>query len=278
MLKKSNSLTEAKAEKHGSITYYINPSSRELKDLLKNTKYRTARIAIEADSGKDQLYFWDAYGPTHNDVYHKLGIEKFWSKDKMGNFGPKERAENPGGLSFTLDKNDNILYYSDDSRATNLFKLFRKFNSYKRMIGNLDIKLDPNEGGGYWNAVYHAEEAPTVSAGSGAVASIGIGPDGEPGVNNRKKKSKLIRRAVVPKAVNETSEMFAGSKCFSVDDDRFHKCRLGKAKYAQYKSYVGEDEIGQSIREYGISNPNSPIIVKNSKTGAMLYLKYGKGK
>ncbi len=29
---------------------------------------------------------------------------------------------------------------------------------------------------------YFAEEAPTMSAGAGGVAGIGIGPDGEPGV------------------------------------------------------------------------------------------------
>lgn len=34
------------------------------------------------------------------------------------------------------------------------------------------------------------EDAPVVSAGGGAVAGIGIGPDGEPGVDNKKKKKK----------------------------------------------------------------------------------------
>ena len=33
------------------------------------------------------------------------------------------------------------------------------------------------------------EDAPTMSAGSGAIASIGVGPQGEPGVSRKKRAS-----------------------------------------------------------------------------------------
>ena len=33
------------------------------------------------------------------------------------------------------------------------------------------------------------EDAPTMSAGSGAIAAIGVGPQGEPGVKKRKRAS-----------------------------------------------------------------------------------------
>ncbi len=33
------------------------------------------------------------------------------------------------------------------------------------------------------------EDAPTMSAGSGAIAGIGVGPQGEPGVNRKKRAS-----------------------------------------------------------------------------------------
>ena len=36
------------------------------------------------------------------------------------------------------------------------------------------------------------EDAPTNSAGSGAVAGIGVGPDGEPGFDPKKKKKKTL--------------------------------------------------------------------------------------
>jgi hypothetical protein len=51
---------------------------------------------------------------------------------------------------------------------------------------------------------------------------------------------------------------------------------MGKSRYNRYEKYVGNDKLGETIRQYGRTNPNSPIILKNSENGAMLYLKYGK--
>ena len=36
------------------------------------------------------------------------------------------------------------------------------------------------------------EDMPTNAAGRGAVAGIGVGPDGEPGINPKKKKKKTL--------------------------------------------------------------------------------------
>ena len=103
-----------------------------------------------------------------------------------------------------------------------------------------------------------------LDAGSGNIASIGVGPDGEPpGITAAQKKKKR--------------EKFAGAEVFTVDPNVFMKARFGKKKYAKYENYVGSDEIGQEIRAYGRANPIKPIIIKDSLTGAMLYLKYGKG-
>ena len=41
------------------------------------------------------------------------------------------------------------------------------------------------------------EESPTMSAGSGSVAGIGIGPDGEPGIQRRKRKTKMLTRKYI---------------------------------------------------------------------------------
>ena len=105
------------------------------------------------------------------------------------------------------------------------------------------------------------EDAPAVSAGGGGVAGIGVGPKGEPGSPPR----KLIRRT-----------KFAGHEVFEVDNDAYHKARLGKAKYHRYERYVGNDEVGEEIRQYGRSNPGKPIILKHSVNGALQFLKYGK--
>ena len=40
------------------------------------------------------------------------------------------------------------------------------------------------------------------------------------------------------------------------------------------EGYVGDDEAGQEIRNYGLKNPKAPIIVKHNKTGHMMYLRH----
>ena len=98
------------------------------------------------------------------------------------------------------------------------------------------------------------EDAPSTSAGGGAVAGIGIGPKGEPGV--KKKRTK-----------------FAGVEVFETDADKFHKAQHGKTKYGRYKSYVGEDETGEEVRAYGRKNPGKAILLMHPQTGAMSYLR-----
>lgn len=106
-----------------------------------------------------------------------------------------------------------------------------------------------------------SEDVPTVSAGSGSVAGIGIGAQGEPGSPKR----SLIRRS-----------KFAGHEVFEVDGDVYHQSRLGKSKHHRYAKYVGEDEVGSEIRQYGRENPGKPIILKHNVSGALQFLKYGR--
>ena len=97
------------------------------------------------------------------------------------------------------------------------------------------------------------EEAPANNVGDG---NIDLTP------HKKKKKVK--------------TEEFSGSKVFIVSPETFWQARLGKSRYTRYEKYVGNDDIGEAIREYGRSNPKAPIILKNSQNGSMLYLKYGK--
>ena len=102
-----------------------------------------------------------------------------------------------------------------------------------------------------------------LEAGTGQVAGIGvenpnISGQKEPGVRRRKRKK------------------FAGAEVFEVDPNVFMKARFGKKKYARYENYVGNDEIGEEIRQYGRAYPDKPIIIQDNLTGAMLYLKYGR--
>ncbi|NDG31935.1 hypothetical protein EB118_17905 [bacterium] len=69
---------------------------------------------------------------------------------------------------------------------------------------------------------------------------------------------------------------FANSDVFVVDTERYLKARLGKRKYLKYETYVGNDDVGNAIREYGRKYPKKPIILQDEKTGSMIFLRYGK--
>jgi hypothetical protein len=99
------------------------------------------------------------------------------------------------------------------------------------------------------------EEAPANQVGSGNIA----GTTGDPPVG----KKVMMRR-------------FANNDVFAVDTQTFNNARLGKKKYLKYEKYVGTDEIGNAIREYGRKYPKKPIILQDEKTGAMTFLRYGR--
>ena len=103
------------------------------------------------------------------------------------------------------------------------------------------------------------EEAPTNSAGSGQIAGF---PPGDPPVFRRKKTKR---------------EKFAGCEVFEVDSDTYNKCsRRANTMYERNSRFVGIEDLGQEIREYGRANPSKPIIIKNESTGVMTYLKHGR--
>ena len=105
------------------------------------------------------------------------------------------------------------------------------------------------------------EEMPTNSASGGSIA--GLPPD-EPPMFRRKKTARRKK--------------FAGCEVFEVDSDRYHNCKRMKTRYERYSKIVGNDSIGEEIREYGRANPGKSIIIQDRITGAMTYLKIGSGR
>ena len=71
----------------------------------------------------------------------------------------------------------------------------------------------------------------------------------------------------------EPNDKFMGMKVFDVDTDRYMKSRLGKKKYTRYSRYVGEDEIGETIRSYGRKYPKEGIILRDKSTSHMIFLR-----
>lgn len=66
---------------------------------------------------------------------------------------------------------------------------------------------------------------------------------------------------------------FAGCDVFDVSRDVWVKCMKGKPKFHKYANYVGGDDVGEEIRTYARSNPKRRIILRDDKTGSMIYLR-----
>lgn len=124
---------------------------------------------------------------------------------------------------------------------------------------------------------YFKEEAPTVNAGSGNIAGIGVGPKGEPGISkaNQKKHGKNVLRRAPPQALPMGT--FWGQKTFIVPDRMVNEVRMQKRKGKWWVNYLGEeDEISQAIREYANANPCEPIILEGENYGHIVFARYGK--
>jgi hypothetical protein len=120
------------------------------------------------------------------------------------------------------------------------------------------------------------EEGEAVGTGSVMTTHSGIAglpPDLPPMGKGLNITSKMLRRKKV-----KPHSTFRESAVFNVDPDTYYKALFGKRKVEHYEKYIGECEVGQDIRAYGLQNWDKPIILRNEQTGAMLYLKYGKGR
>jgi len=171
-------------------------------------------------------------------------------------------AKVPGGGSkfatfaaalFLIKENKNVNHYLDQTYLMNEFTLFlheceKNSNEVELMMENFDN-----------NEKYINETG--LAVGGGHIAGLGVeNPNNpnqaEPGRKKRKK--------------------FANATVFEVDTERYMRARLGKKKYVRYEKYVGNDEIGEDIRNFAINNPKEPIILQDKTSGYMMYLRYGK--
>jgi hypothetical protein len=128
------------------------------------------------------------------------------------------------------------------------------------------------------------EDAPTVNAGSGNIAGIGVGPQGEPGVSPKRqpKRNKspllfpdMIRRSQPQNVVESRHKgQFAGAAVFEVNSKLFHNLTMQKRKGKHWRTYLEEDDCYAEIREWALKNPKSKIVVRNESTGEMRYIKY----
>ena len=99
------------------------------------------------------------------------------------------------------------------------------------------------------------EDAPANNVGGGNIA----GTQGDP-----------------PRPTKVMMRRFAQNDVFVVDQQRFNNARMGKKKFVKYEKYVGSDDVGNAIRDFGRKYPKKPIILQDEKTGSMIFLRHGR--
>ena len=180
----------------------------------------------------------------------KKSFRKGGEPDLIGEeMDPRDHVEEKDGKFVVVAPSGKIVYTSDDKKDAEDWAI----------KNHDDLMKESNK---------EQNEEIANSVGGGNIAGLGVGPQGEPG-KPKKKKKKEIEESVI-------MGTFAGKQVFVVDSDTFHQCRLGKRQYARYEKYVGKDNVGLAIREYGLKFPKRPIILQNGENGPMLYLRYGR--
>ena len=142
-----------------------------------------------------------------------------------------------------------------------------KQNAHKEISRHRDgtIVLDPDAKVGDTLKFFAKENAPVNSMGMGG--SSHFNQDG-----NVQGIDPLLRGATG--ATAGVSEQFAGVEVFDLSPEEYQNCVNGRNKYERWSRKLNmEDGTNQSIRRYSHRNPGKDIIVRDSRTGMMAYLK-----
>ena len=125
------------------------------------------------------------------------------------------------------------------------------FDKFEQMYNNDNLLFDEKTLRKVTTALN--EETPTTVSGNVAMRDMKLG---------KPPKGLVMKR-------------FGGVDVFAVDPNIYMKSRFGKKKFDRYKKYVGEDEVGEYIRMFARKNPKKPIILMDTSTGCMQFLKHG---
>jgi len=197
-----------------------------------------------------------------NDSFSKfdlliLKLKKVLEKLPFG----KTRLATYAAALFLIKEEKNINAKTLEEQFINYYNDYKLLNEkwsekYKRSIDCDNPKGFSQQA--HCQGKIKNEDAPVNSVGGGNIAgAIGDPPMG------KNAQAAFLRR-------------FGKNHVFVVDTERINKARLGKKKYHKYEKYVGTDEVGSAIREYGRKYPKRPIILQDEKTGAMTFLRYGR--
>ena len=211
-------------------------------------KTKAFELGIIDEKGKILKRRRDLEGDEEKSAYN-LSDTLIWNiKKLMGKIpGGKSRIASYAAALYLIKEQQDGYKITEEELELQFFDLF------ERMYNN-DLVFDPSTLRKFENILI--EDTPTTNMGSGNLATRGI---------------PLMKKP--PKGV--VMKKFGGIDVFALDPSHFQKSRFGKKKYTRYSGYVGEDEAGEYIRAFARKYPKKPIIVMDSQTGCMQYLRHG---
>ena len=206
------------------------------------------KLGIVDEKGKILKRRRDLETSEEKDAYN-LSDTLIWNiKKLMGKIpGGKSRLASYAAALWLIKEQQDGYKISEEELELQFF------DQFERMYNN-DLEFDSSTLRKFENALI--EDTPTTNMGSGNLATRGI---------------PLLKKP--PKGL--VMKRFGGIDVFALDPTYFQKSRLGKKKYTRYSGYVGEDEAGDYIRAFARKYPKKPIIVMDSQTGCMQYLRHG---
>ena len=211
-------------------------------------KTKAFELGIIDETGKILKRRRDLEGDEEKSAYN-LSDTLIWNiKKLMGKIpGGKSRLASYAAALWLIKEQQDGYKITEEELELQFFDMFEK-------MYNNDLEFDSRTLKKFENILI--EDTPTTNMGSGNLATRGI---------------PLLKKP--PKGL--VMKRFGGIDVFAIDPTYFQKSRLGKKKYTRYSGYVGEDEAGEYIRAFARKYPKKPIIVMDSQTGCMQYLRHG---
>ena len=211
-------------------------------------KTKAFELGIVDEKGKILKRRRDLETDDEKDAYN-LSDTLIWNiKKLMGKIpGGKSRLASYAAALWLIKEQQDGYKITEEELELQFFDQFEK-------MYNNDLEFDSATLKKFEDILY--EDSPTTAMGGGNIAVRGI---------------PLLKKP--PKGL--VMKRFGGIDVFAIDPTYFQKSRLGKKKYTRYSGYVGEDEAGEYIRAFARKYPKKPIIVMDSQTGCMQYLRHG---
>ena len=229
--------------------YFVYQFLKKLVTPFEKTK--AFELGIVDEKGKILKRRRDLEGEEEKSAY-TLSDTLIWNiKKLMGKIpGGKSRLASYAAALWLIKEQQDGYKITEEELELQFFDMFEK-------MYNNDLEFDSATLKKFEDILY--EDSPTTAMGGGNLATRGI---------------PLLKKP--PKGL--VMKRFGGIDVFAVNPSLYPKSNNKKKKYDRYSRYVGEDDAGQYIRAFARKYPKKPIIVMDSITGCMQFLRHGFGK